>query len=511
MRVLLLNPPRRISPQRQEVIVNAPLAACLITGYIAATLRAARIPVEVLEADLEDWDLDQTASAIASTRSTGERLLLGVHLVYQWEETLDILRMLEGLKAEGNLDHLSLYGFFPTFAWRELLGLFPFVDSIVRGEPELTFLELVRRLSGGHEWRDARGLAWMDQGRLQLNPARPLIDPLDPLPFPLRPPPSLLQGRNPDNYLLGSRGCYNHCSFCYLTPFYQGQRRWRGRTPQNIVSEIGQVLEETGSSSFYFADANFFGPGEKGQERARELARILRGEGLSIRFGLECRANDVQEETLAQLQEAGLTHLFVGIESGSDEVLGLIEKNTTASINEEAVRTAQRLGLKLSTGFIMFEPDARLGHIRESFEFLKRLGLLRSPSITAHLLHHPLVVLRGTKSFSRLLSQDRLAVDPLLQYEGRYRFVDPRVESLAQLMTRISCRALQTNEDQDYDPQEGCYRIPHALEGERLRRLNDLLIDTFARALEWLEAGGDGPAREGLAPLEEAFSREIVK
>ena len=38
--------------------------------------------------------------------------------------------------------HISLYGHFPTFASRELLTNYPFVDSVTIGEPETTFLEL---------------------------------------------------------------------------------------------------------------------------------------------------------------------------------------------------------------------------------------------------------------------------------------------------------------------------------------------------------------------------------
>lgn len=494
MSILLLNPPKPIPACRGEIIVNAPLAACLTTGYIAATLRSHGLPVEVIEADLEGWGCEETVSALRGKKG----FLLGVHLVYLWEETSRVLDLLKGLKEEGVASHLNLYGYYPTFARDELLVSFPFIDSVTVGEPELTFLELAQRLQMGRKWQDVQGLAWNEGGTVRLTSARPLIDPLDQLPFPSRPSHELLRGKGIANYLLGSRGCTNHCSFCYLTPFYQGLRRWRGRTPANIVSEMAQLMEETGSLNFYFADGNFFGPGQGGQRRAQELGKRILEQGLRIQFGMECRACDVQEDTLSQLQEAGLTHLFIGIESGSDTILQRLRKNTTVAINERAIETVRRLGLKLSTGFILFEPDALLEHIRESFEFLQRMNLLRSPSLTAHLLHHSLVPLRRTEAFGRLASQDRLEIDSFTGYQGKPRFADPRTGTLAGLMLEVCLLALERNKNVDYDPQEGCYRIPENADGEKTRRINALVVDTFSRALGILEGsvGKEIPGEE---------------
>ena len=483
MTILLLNPPKPSLAFRGEVIVHAPLAACLTTGYIAASLQSRGLPVEVIEADLELWGCEETAAALREEKT----FLLGVHLVYLWEETFQVLNLLKGLKEEGVATHLNLYGYYPTFAYEELLSSFPFVDSVTVGEPEFTFLELAQRLKTGKEWQNVQGLAWIERRTVRCNPARPLIDPLDQLPLPLRPSPELARRKGITNYLLGSRGCTNHCSFCYLTPFYQGLRRWRGRSPDNIVAEMSRVLKETGLPDFYFADGNFFGPGQRGQRRAQELVKCIREQGLSVHFGLECCACDVQEETLSRLQEAGLTHLFIGIESGSEETLQCLRKNITVDINERAIGIARRLGLKLSTGFILFEPDARLERVRESFEFLQRMDLLHTPSITAHLLHHSLVPLRGTEVFNRLASLGRLEVKSFTDYEGKSRFVDSRVEALAELMQEVCLKVLRNNRNGDYDSQENCYCIPKNGEGEKSLRLNTLVIDVFSRALETLE------------------------
>ena len=44
--------------------------------------------------------------------------------------------------------------------------------------------------------------------------------------------------------ILASRGCYNHCSFCLVPPFYNSGPLWRGRSPENIICEMKELQYE---------------------------------------------------------------------------------------------------------------------------------------------------------------------------------------------------------------------------------------------------------------------------
>ena len=57
--------------------------------------------------------------------------------------------------------------------------------------------------------------------------------------------------------------------------------------------------------------------------------------------------------------------------------------------------------LSQNYGFIMFEPDSTLADVRENFEFLKEMGMLNIPSITAHLLHHKQTIFQGTLDYEK--------------------------------------------------------------------------------------------------------------
>ena len=141
----------------------------------------------------------------------------------------------------------------------------------------------------------------------------------------------------------GSRGCYGSCTFCTINPFYGGRSLWRPRSPESVIAEMAAVLEEhPDTSRFYFVDPNFFGPAGRGRVRALTLARMIR-ERFDIRFGLEGRVNDIDEELVENLVAAGFDELLIGLESGSDATLRRLNKHTTVEQNRRALRILRSL------------------------------------------------------------------------------------------------------------------------------------------------------------------------
>ena len=144
MPIVLLEPPRPENPNRLEDVVNAPLSACLFTGYIASVLREHKITVEVVNAHLYDWSREQTITHLSNKSFQ----LICVHIVYSWERTQDIFDMLSALKTTNLTAHINLYGYYPTFAYKKILEDFPFINSVTAGEPEFTTLDLAKHILG---------------------------------------------------------------------------------------------------------------------------------------------------------------------------------------------------------------------------------------------------------------------------------------------------------------------------------------------------------------------------
>jgi len=494
MSIVLLEHPRPRSPERYESVVNTPLSACLMTGYIASTLMSRHHDVTVVDANLYEWSFDKTVNELSKKSFK----LLGVHLVYLWEYTSDIFEALSTLKSNNPDVHINLYGHFPTFAFGDLLTENPFIDSITIGEPEGTFLELadaVLNKKDNSALSTIDGLAFnasngktdgtVSKDVIVRNRPRKPDSTLDKLPSPFRNDYKLKKKKGISTYILASRGCYGKCTFCYLDNFYGDESQWRGRTPENIFNEISDIYEKHGERHFYFADANFFGPGRKGKECARELARLIVDNGINIKFGIECRVNDVERTTIDALVRAGLVDVFLGVESGSQRSLTKFRKFTTVEENKSAIYTLRKYGIDPNYGFIMFEPDSTLADVRANFEFLKEMEMLNIPSITAHLLHHKQTIFQGT--FDYKIKSNGSRPDSEIMYECDYKFKKKSVEALSDDINTFCLQSLKEIFQNRALKNLDCDSCSYDEDDLFSRQMNEKLIERFETALSYYE------------------------
>jgi radical SAM superfamily enzyme YgiQ (UPF0313 family) len=471
MKILLLEHPRTISPDRCNDIANTPLSSCLLSGYTAGMLKSKGHEVEIIEGHLDSLSYAEIEEIIEAYRPD----ILGAHMVYYWERHDELYKFLEKIKGSG-IKHIFAYGYYPGFAYEEILERCDAIDSVIVGEVEITVSELADRISQ-RKPRDISGLAERTQSGVAFEMRSP-VDDLDSLPFPARTKAML---GLPQVNLLGSRGCYGACAFCYINPFYGNGSKWRFRSPENIASEIDVVISDHGKREFYFTDPNFMGPGQKGQERARRIAALLKER--NIKFGIEARVNDIHDNTISALVDAGLRHILIGLESGRDSSLKRMNKMTTVEQNERAVKILRRHGIEPNIGFIMFEPDSSLEDIRENFDFLMRNELLENLPVTANALYHHQIVLKGTPAFGRLHKEGRLRINPS-GYEGTVSFANENVALLADIMRRIT--------NFIFRKMSGIWsgKVLEPVGAlKKYKKVNGLLIEIFDDVLGALQAG----------------------
>src|SRR3989339_68118 len=523
MSVILLEPPRLPNPQRFEDVVNAPLSACLFTGYIASVLRENKIDVEITNAHLCDWSIEQTITHLSKK---GFQFLC-VHTVYLWERTRDIFDMLSALKTMNSIAHINLYGYYPTFAYKKILEDFPFINSVTVGEPEFTTLDLARYILsknsafipfdkkeekesvGKEEFlneMNIAGLAFKDRnGKIVFNP-RPPVQNLDQLPYPDRQDIDLYRRKGIVTYIQGSRGCYGHCTFCYLNPFYGQVNLWRGRSAKNIFDEILILHTEHSIENFYFSDANFFGPGKSGKERAVTLAELILAHDLNIRFGFECRANDIEEYSLSRLVMAGLTNVFLGLESGDPASLKRFKKHTTVDENKQAILLLRDYGLEPTFGFIMFEPNSTMESVRNNFEFLQEIGIMITPAVTAHLLHHRQIIFAGTPDYQSLTREATCTDASFTNYELFYRIKDPKVEAFSEVISNV-CRAALSLLPKTFTCETNA--SASCIESNLFDTLNNTLIAIFEKTLSDFDANRNLDNPDAIRNTSQKLAHEV--
>lgn len=489
MKILLLEHPRIESDEHYNDVANAPLSACLSVGYVAAQLAGQGHSVEVYDAYGQDASFEQCREQLLQRDCD----LLGVHGVYSWEHTTQLFSMLQKYNAFRPETKVVLFGIFPTFAFKQILSLYPCVDAIIIGEPELTFCELAAAYGLGAGRVDfVSGIACRDGNGFKQTDSRDPVDCLDMLPFPLRHDESLnVVGGS----ILGSRGCHGRCSFCCINPFYGTKSGRRCRTPENIRLEIEGLLPRLEKQYVYFLDADFFGSGPDSHNRVIAIAERL--QHLGVQFGFECRAGSFDKKVITALAHAGLKDVFLGIESASKATLRRMRKGIVPSKSAASLHMLRSLGIEPNLGFIMFEPECLLADVRQSLAFLKHNSLLQKLDVTANVLYHREIAFRGMPNFTRLATAGRLTGIDALGYEGLYRFGDPSVQFLADLMAYV-CRRVLRATDNARSPI--CWKRGDSAPSQRV---NDYIVNLFTEILRRLELKDIHLDLDGLLRIED--------
>ena len=126
--------------------------------------------------------------------------------------------------------HIVVGGSHPTALPAETLQHYPAIDTVVTGEGEATFLEIVQHLESNKPIQNIAGTAWRDaDNQVHFGPVRERIENLDEL-------------TSPHDYfamqiLITSRGCPFRCTFC------GSESQWGSKLKMNSEEYILQELE----------------------------------------------------------------------------------------------------------------------------------------------------------------------------------------------------------------------------------------------------------------------------
>jgi radical SAM superfamily enzyme YgiQ (UPF0313 family) len=471
VKIIVLEHPRILSKTRFNDIANTPLWSCLMGGYVASTLKAAGHEVRFIDCSVNGWDFPRTADEIIAFSPA----LLTLNCVYIWENTNAIFDFLQNLRRAGFRGHINLFGFYPTLAYHKILGFSSDVDTIAVGECEITFKELAKSLETLGSAGQIKGLAYRAGEEIRMAGPRPPLRDLDLFERPLR-----AHGRFRTASILGSRGCYNHCSFCPVPSFYNNGPLWRGRSPENILLEM-KVLVSMGIQDFYFADPNFIGPGKKGKDRNLRLMELIRP--LKITFGMETRPEDLDEETMESLVSSGFSSMLLGVESGSGTLLSKLSKGSTLNSSERAISLCRSFGIEPEVGFLMFVPDSTLSHLRENLDFLRKNKLLDRLDRTVNVFSHSHIVLMGTSGYQRYEKEGRLAPAGFHGFEGEIDYVDKKVAWMRDVVVFACLHVLRNSASLDSPIH---WQKPQG-QGPA-KRVNDYLVKMFEMLLKNAES-----------------------
>lgn len=256
------------------------------------------------------------------------------------------------------------------------------IDFVVIGEGEQTFLELCRALlTKKKNFRQIKGLAFNQKGKVIRTLPREMIANLDDIPFPAREliafkkylakesdtPYSM---RYPSAGLVTSRGCPGNCVYCTVKAVWG--RTWRGRSPQNVVDEIEMLVEKYGIREVAFLDDSASVNKKRWQTICDEIMKRKVNIKWTTPNGIAHWTLD--KATLKKMSQAGCYRVTFGIESGHPQTRQFLGKPYPLSQAKKMIETANRLGLwTICTNIIGF-PYEKMNSIKKTIEFAKKSG-----------------------------------------------------------------------------------------------------------------------------------------
>jgi radical SAM superfamily enzyme YgiQ (UPF0313 family) len=298
----------------------------------------------------------------------------------------------------------------PTLHPEEVLRE-PCVDFVVRGEGELTLLELVEALGRGRDFSKILGLGYKDRGQIRINPMRPLIEDMDILPFPDK---DLYYERMP--YLnhgyttLTGRGCPYRCSFCDNTSSAKlyassgAARKWtRRHSPERVVAEILWAKERYGIRHVRFNDEDF----SYNKQWTREFCELYR-EKVRIPYFAWVYPNTIDREIARLMADSGCDSIEMGIQSGSEHLRTDIMKRRTS---DEQIVTAMRAlrdaGIRATADIIIGLPSETKEDLDETVDLLRRANPWHLYAFW--LRYYPATEILTIAKERRLLSPEKIA------------------------------------------------------------------------------------------------------
>ena len=313
--VLLVTPPYHCG-----MVESAGVWMPLGLAYLAGAVRRAGYDPEIYDAMSLFHDMAQIRRRLADRRPD---VVAVTAYTATMPAALDVLR---AAKEECPGVVTVIGGVHPTHMAAEVLADHA-VDYVVRGEGELTLPELLDALGAGEKPARVAGISYRDAGVVVDTPDRPFVHDLDALPiaWDLIDWPTYYYRTKPGSRLAiasWARGCTEACSFCSQQKLWR--RTWRPRGVEAVVAEARMLRERFGVDTLEVADEY---PTRDGDRWERILDRLIE-EDLGIELLVETRADDVvrDAELIGKYRDAGILHMYVGVESVRQERLDAMRK-----------------------------------------------------------------------------------------------------------------------------------------------------------------------------------------
>lgn len=289
------------------------------------------------------------------------------------------------------------------------LAAFPFVDYILRGEADETLPLFLDELSRARNFSSIPGLTWRSPFGPVRNANASAIQDLDALPLPAFHLTGELANATSAPLELG-RGCPFACTFCSTNDFFR--RKFRLKSPQRVLADMRAIASAWGIRAFDLVHDMF----TVDRHRVVEFSECMLASGENFAWACSARTDCVDEELLELMAKAGCRAIFFGVETGSQRMQRVIEKDLDVNRAREMISTCERLRIETTVSLISGFPEETWDDLRDSVNMYMH-ALSHQRSIPQFNLLSPLAETPIHTSYRDQLTLEELCSDT--SHQGR--------------------------------------------------------------------------------------------
>lgn len=276
---------------------------------------------------------------------------------------------------------------------------FEWIDYIGIGEGEKNILQIVDTILNNGCFENIKGFSYRDKKSVKCNFEQNLINNLDELP--------LLDFSFLDMKALDAipveigRGCPFGCTYCSTKTFWK--RKFRIKSPERIMEELKIAVNDYGIKKFMFTHDIF--TANKNQVIA--ICNKIIEENLKIQWSCHSRIDTLDKEILEKLARAGCKGIFFGVETGSQRMQKMINKNLKLDKVYEVMDLLKKYNMQIIASFIYGFPEETVNDVRKTLEMIINLRKMK----ISHVQLFSLAILPGTEIFDKYKGELQISQD----------------------------------------------------------------------------------------------------
>ena len=317
---------------------------------------------------------------------------------------INVIKLVKILKKESTYGNPTVIIGGPDITYNCENYLMTGADFLIIGEGEETMKELSNSILTESEFKDIPGIAYFENDQVIRTAERTKLKDLSFLPMPNRLAidfkPYLdtwkkYHGKS-SMTISTQRGCPYTCKWCSTAVYGVSYRR---RPAKSVVDEIKLLIRDYKPDSLWFVDDVF----TVSHKWLSEFHKEMLSEGIIIPFEIITRAERLNEEVLQQLKEIGCYRIWIGAESGSQNIIDAMDRRVDVNTVKEMIQKTNSFGIESGTFIMLGYPGETEMDIKKTIQYLKE----------ANPTHYTITVaypIKGTGLYKEI--EDKITVSP---------------------------------------------------------------------------------------------------